>query len=263
MGITGNQTSRFAWFTLLALLAVPAAARADYVERPLTLPSGVWALGVGLGIAHDERPDPFEDINGFGLNLELKGGLTPSLQLGLRTGLRFGSEGRATQADTFGRTFDTETYGVGVDDIANPELSLRAAVIRTDAVGLGVEGRLYLPIEDGTEVGIMIALPLHLHFGAVRLDSGLYVPIIFTDPRFSVVSVPFHFWFQASPELALGVLTGVRRFRPGGGTAVPLGVGLNYAMSFATDLRTWLLFPNVRGGGTEDFGGGLALEMRF
>jgi hypothetical protein len=264
MGITGNKTSRFAGLALLALLAAPAAARADYVDRPITLPSGQWALGVGLGIGHDERPEPLDDITGFGVNLELKGGLTPGLQVGLRTGLRLGSEGRLTQADNYGRTFETETYGVGIDDIANPELSLRAALFRGDLVALALEGRLYLPIEDGTELGIMIALPLHIHLGhAARLDSGLYVPIIFTDPRISVISVPFHVWFQASPDLAVGVLTGVRRYRPGGGTSVPLGVGLNYELSGATDLRTWLLFPNVRGGGTEDFGGGVALELRF
>src|SRR5688572_17866074 len=148
MGNTGSKPVRIACLTLLALATAPAAARADYVERPLTLPTGVWALGVGLGVFHEELPDPLGDITGYGLNLELKGGLTPSLQLGLRTGLRFGNEGRATRADSYGRTFDTETYGVGFDDIANPELSLRAAIIRTEAVGLGLVGRLYLPIED-------------------------------------------------------------------------------------------------------------------
>ena len=154
---------------------------------------------------------------------------------------------------------------MGIDGIANPEVSLRAALFRTDAAALALEGRVYLPIEDGTEVGIMVALPFHLHLGSsVRLDSGLYVPIIFTDPRSSVISVPFHFWFQTSPDLALGVLTGVRKYRPGGGTTVPLGVGINYELSAVTDLRTWLLFPNVKGdGATDDFGGGLALELRF
>jgi hypothetical protein len=265
-----NKEPSIGWFLFglaaaLVPLLVPGPARATpFVERPLTLPPSEWALGVGLGIGHDERPDPLDDITGLGVNLELRGGLTSGLQLGVRTGLRLGTDGRLTQADTYGRTFETETYGVGTDAIANPEVSLRVALLRTHVVGLGLEGRVYLPIEDGTEAGIMVAFPLHLHLGAARLESGLYIPIIFTDPRTSVISVPFHFWFQASPELALGVLTGVRRYRPGGGTTVPLGVGLNYALSTATDLRTWLLFPNVKGdGATDDFGGGLAFELRF
>jgi hypothetical protein len=264
-----NKAPGALWLAAAALgaaLSISGTTWADsVVDRPLTLPTGHWALGVGLGIGHDERPEPLDDITGLGLNLELRGGLTPTMEVGVRTGLRFGTEGRLTQADSFGRTFETETYGVGTDAIANPEISLRVALLRTDVVGLGLEGRVYLPIEDGTEPGIMIALPLHLHLGAAaRVESGLYVPIIFTDPRTSVISVPFHVWFQTSPDLALGVLTGVRRYRPGGGTTVPLGVGLNYALSLATDLRTWLLFPNVKGdGATDDFGGGLALELRF
>jgi hypothetical protein len=247
----------------LALAAPGMASAAPFVDRPITLPEAQWALGLGLGIGHDNRPEPLADITGLGINLELRGGLTPSLQVGVRTGLRVGDDGRATQADSYGRTFETETYGVGFDDLANPEVSLRLALLRTDLVALAVEGRVYVPIEDGTEAGVMIGVPLHIHLGSsARLDSGLYVPIIFTDPRTSVISVPLHFWFQANPDLALGVLTGVRRFRPGGGTTVPLGIALNYELSYATDLRTWLLFPDVEED-DRDFGGGLAVEVRF
>ena len=62
---------------------------------------------------------------------------------------------------------------------------------------------------------------------------------------------------------AIGVLTGVRLSDPGP-TAIPLGAGLNLALSHDTDLRAWLLFPNVRGSGsTNSFGGGGGLELRF
>ena len=175
------------------------ASGEPFVHQPITLPSSQWELGLGLGIGHEDLPAPLEDITGLGLNLELRGGLTSSLQLGLRTGIRLGSEGRLTQADRFGRAFETETYGTGIDSFANPEISLRQALLRTEAVGLALEGRLYLPLEDGTELGIMVALPLHLHLSDnTRFDSGIYVPIFFTDPATRVISFPFQLWFQAN-----------------------------------------------------------------
>ena len=250
---------------LAALAAQPRAQATPFVERPLVLPRSQWALDTGLGIGHLDRPSPADDINGLGLNLELRGGVSEAVQIGVRTGFRLGSDGRATEADRFGRTFETETYGTGADTVANPELSLRLAVVRTEAVGLGLEGRLYVPIEDGTKIGTMIALPLHFHLGErARLETGVYVPIIFTDPRISVVSFPLHLWIQATDSVALGPLTGVRLHYPGGSTSIPLGAGLNYAVSHEADLRAWLLFPNVKGSGSRDyFGFGVGLEPRF
>ncbi len=251
--------------TLATVLAAAPAFADSYVHRPITRPAGEWALGVGLGIGHDDRPSPLDDITGLGLNLELHGGLAPDLEFGVRTGIRIKSEGRATQADRYGRTFETETYGTGYETLANPEISLRYALLRGVSAALALEGRLYIPIEDGTELGIMIALPLHLHLAdLVRLDTGIYVPIFFTDPTSRVVSFPFHVWLQVGPDLALGVLTGLRLYRPGGGEAVPFGVGANYELSSDTDLRTWFLFPNVKGSGaTDDFGFGFGFEARY
>src|SRR5688572_7664538 len=95
-----------------------AAEAASFVSRPLTLSRSDFALDLGLGL-HHVRSSP-EDITGFGLNLEMKIGLTSFLQLGARTGFRIGRDGRFTQADEFGRMFETETYGTGHDSVANP-----------------------------------------------------------------------------------------------------------------------------------------------
>jgi hypothetical protein len=249
-----------------SLAASRPALSEVFVHQPITLHHSEWQLDLGLGIGHADRSPPFDDITGFGLNLELHAGLSSSLELGVRTGIRLGTEGRIMRADGYGRAFETETYGTGSDEIANPEVSLRLALVRTPAVALALEGRLYLPIEDGTPFGIMLAVPLHLHLGdRARLDSGIYVPIIFTEPTTSkVISVPLHLWFQVDPSVALGLLTGVRLYRPGSGYTVPLGVGLNYGVSNATDLRLWFLFPNVKGSGATDvFGLGIALAVRF
>ena len=95
------------------------------------------------------RSSPSRSIGGFGMNLEIAGGVTHDLELGLRTGVRFDDDGQATQADRYGRPFDTETYGTGFDRMANPELRLRWTVARGSNVLLGLETRAYLPIEAG------------------------------------------------------------------------------------------------------------------
>ena len=107
--------------TSAALLAASSHAQAEpFVHRDLTLPGGVWAIDLGLGVGHVDRPAPVEDITGLGFNLEVKGGLTPRLQLGLRTGIRVGIDGRTTQADRYGRTFETETYDTGAGHRRQP-----------------------------------------------------------------------------------------------------------------------------------------------
>jgi hypothetical protein len=251
-------------FTFVALAGLGTQARADYIDRPLVLPRSVWALDLGLGIGHRDNPAPIADTTGFGFNLELRGGISDSVELGVRTGIRLDSEGRGTVADVFGRTFDTETYHTGTDTFANPEVALRLALARGDAGAVGLEGRVYVPV-DGGRAGILLGLPLHLHIGtSARFDSGVYVPIIFTKPdTTTIVSIPLHLWFEVE-RVSIGLLTGVRIYNPGSSTAIPLGVGLNFALSHEADLRTWLLFPNVKGSGATDyFGGGVGLELRF
>src|SRR5256885_10765794 len=99
--------------TVATGLAASSGARAaSFIHQPITLPHGEWALDVGLGIGRADRPSPLEDVTGLGFNLELRGGLTSSVELGVRTGIRVGSDGEFTEADRYGRTFQTETYGV-------------------------------------------------------------------------------------------------------------------------------------------------------
>jgi hypothetical protein len=146
--------------TLAAGLAASSRASAEpFVHRDLTLPRGVWALDLGLGVGHISRDPPFDDLTGIGFNLEAKGGLTSALQLGIRTGIRVGTDGKLTRADQYGRTFETETYGTGVDSVANPEISLRYAVVDSPTADLALQGAVYLPVEEGTKAGIEVAVP--------------------------------------------------------------------------------------------------------
>jgi hypothetical protein len=247
----------------LSLGARRAEAAAEWVYRPLTLPRGDVALDFGFGYGH--APFGSGSVSGFGLNVEVAGGITHDLELGLRTGFRLDDGGQTTQADRYGRPFDTETYGTGNQRAANPELRLRYTVARGAHVALGLEARAYLPFESGTHFGIMPAVPVIFRLGTVRIDTGIYVPILFDDPTRSFVSIPLHLWIQASPTFWLGPLTGVRLNDQNGHNAWPFGFGIGSAVARMVDLRAWFLFPdlNRNDGAARTFGLGGAVEVRF
>jgi hypothetical protein len=250
-----------------ALLAGLPSARAEaapeFVYRGLTLPRGDVALDLGLGYGHEDVPNAAVR-DGFGMNLEIAGGVTHDLELGLRTGVRFDDGGQATQADRYGRPFETETYDLGNDRVANPELRMTWTVARGAIPQLGLEARAYLPFEAGTRFGVMFGLPLALRLASVRIDTGIYVPIIFTDPTTTTtVSIPLHLWIQASPTFWLGPLLGLR-IESGGHDAYPLGFGLGSALSRQVDLRAWFLFPDLNEDqAARTFGLGVGLQIRF
>jgi hypothetical protein len=244
---------------LATLAASPRQARAGgHAERGLILPPSVWELGLGLGLAREDAPDAL----GFGLNFELGGALTSRLELRLRSGVAFSREGRLTRADIYGRPFETETYNRGGDTLANPEIGLRWVLVRLTAVELGLDTRATLPV--GSPFGLLIGLPVNLYFGGrVKLETGIFVPIVFYDDVWTIVSIPLHLWINLDSGLYLGPLTGVR-FRDGGGTDVPLGFGLGTSLASDADLRLWILFPDVsESGGAKDFGAGVAVYVSF
>jgi hypothetical protein len=237
-----------------------ASAAAPWIYRGLTLPRGDVALDFGLGYGHEPNPGP----DGLGLNLELRVGVAHDFELGFRVGFRLDDGGQATQADYYGRPFDTETYGTLGDRVSNPELKFRWSVARSYAAELGLELRAYLPIETNSRFGFMFGLPIALRAGIVRFDTGLYVPVLFYDPTQTAVSVPLHIWIQAAYNLWLGPILGLRIENPGGHTAYPFGFGLGLQASRAVDLRGWFLFPDMnRDAAARVWGIGGAIEVRF
>jgi hypothetical protein len=262
-----NREMRFTGAAMAVLLvsAWAGAARADapWLYRGVVLPRGEVAVDLGLGIGH--QPDPNDDgITGLGMNLALAAGIAPGLELGVRTGFRFDNAGQATQADGYGRPFDTETYGTGFDTVANPEVHLTWSVARGRAGELGLEIAAYLPIESGTSFGMMFGLPIILRAGVLRIDTGVYVPVIFSNPTQTVFSVPLHFWIQATRTLWFGPLVGLRVVNNNGGEQIPLGFGVGSALNPFADLRVWFLFPDInQNEGARSFGAGVGLEFRF
>jgi hypothetical protein len=246
-------------FSFLLLLAPRAPAAAPWVDRAITLPAHDWAFNFGLGVGHVPNAGLAP-----GFNIEGAASIAHGVDIGLRTGLRFGEIARGARADVYGRPFDTETYGTGSDVVANPEFYIRARLIESQVVELGIEGRAYAPFSEG--FGIMAGVPLAFHFGrAARLDTGVYVPVLFYDPTRTLVSIPLHLWFQTSSRLWLGPMTGVVVQTSGNNEAdIPLGFGLGYSVTSALDFKTQILFQDVAHGHNSGWWGfGAGLEVRI
>ena len=242
----------------------PTHAAGPWVDRSITLPRHDWAFDFGLGIGHFDAPDP---PTGVGLNLEGAVGVTRRLEIGLRTGFRFGDDGRATKADEYGRLFDRQTFGTNHGNVANPEFRIRGAVVQGEVVELGLEGRATLPFEDNSRFGMQFGLPLAFHLGnSVRLDTGVYVPVVLYDPTLFAISVPLDVWIQASAKLWLGPMTGFRSQHQGAfeHTDWSLGFGLGYSITRALDLKAMVLMPGINHTeGARNLGAGVGIQVRI
>ncbi len=258
----------------------PAAAAPPWVDRHITLPGGDVAFdaGVGVGHAHFGPVTVFptglppvtqdQDSTTTGINAELAIGITDRVEVGARTGIRFGDAfDRQVRADQYGRLFDRQTFGTGADTVANPELRVRGAVVRHRVVEVALEGRLVLPIESGTDAGALFGAPLAFHLGRVaRLDTGAFVPVVFDHPTRAAISVPVDLWLQASRRLWLGPMSGVVVDGIGGPGnlegSMSLGFGLGYEITHYLDFKAMVLFPAL----TRDdrsFGLGAGIELRI
>lgn len=239
-----------------------AGAAPAFVSRPITLPYHDAAFDVGAGIAHDDRGA--QSATAIGVHLEGAFAVGHRFELGVRTGMRPANSYRDLRADEFGRLFDRETFAAGADTVANPELRLRVAPIRGYAMELALEGRAVFPIERGTRFGLMFGMPLAFHVARdVRIDTGFFIPVVFSSPSSYGLSIPVHVWFQVARDVALGPVVGLALTRPSRDTGLSIGFGLAYAVTGSIDLKTMLLLPRAdQGELSRDFGGGIGLQFR-
>lgn len=246
--------------------ASSADAAPPYVERRLTQPRHAWAFDAGLGIG---RYDTGATSGvGPGLNFEGAVGIIERLELGFRQGIRANREGRIAGADHYGRLFDRQTYGTRTDTFANPELRVRGRFVDSEIFELGLEGRVYVPIEQQSRFGHMFGVPMAFHIGRVaRLDTGVYIPVVFYDPIATAVSAPLDVWFQVSDRVWLGPMTGVRFYDPGSTrsqTDVSMGFGFGYQILSWLDFKTAFRFPRINDpDGTGNFGIGAGVQLRI
>jgi hypothetical protein len=238
-----------------------AGAAAPWVDRHLTLPAGDWAFDFGVGLGHVPAP---RDDTAVGFNLEMAVAID-RVELGVRTGLRAGDEAeRSIGPDGYGRLFDRQYFDGGSAVVANPEVRVRVAILRGPIVDLGIEGRVIIPASTNN-AGLEPGLPLAFHFGRrVRLDTGVWLPIVAGEALPVGVSAPLDLWFQITHRLWLGPMTGVVVAPIGANPAtadVSLGFGLGYQFSHAFDFKTMFLFPAVNQD-SRVFGTGAGLEVR-
>jgi hypothetical protein len=249
----------------LTLLARDARGAPPWTHRALTLPSGDWSFDLGLGVGHVAPPP---DSSAVGINAEMAVGLTDRVELGVRTGVRFGeARERAIDGDAYGRLFDRQTFDDGSDLIANPEIRVRGAVVRASVVEVALEGRIVLPLSAGSSAGALFGVPLAFHVGRrVRIDLGAYVPtVLFPHDAVAGLNLPIDVWIQASPRLWLGPMTGLalRQIgQPNAATDVSLGFGLGYAVTHYLDFKASVRFPDVNEE-SRDFGFGAGVEVRI
>ena len=147
---------REATLLLLSVVAVFATTQASaapaWVSRGIIIPRGDVALGLGLGFGRAPT-GPNTSMSGFGLNLEIAVGTSSNVELGVRAGFRLDDGGQGTQADGYGRAFQSETYGTRFDRVSNPEVRVRWVASRTSVAELGTELRAYVPTEAGSRFG--------------------------------------------------------------------------------------------------------------
>jgi hypothetical protein len=244
--------------------ASPAAAAPPYVDRGVVLPRHDWAFDFGLGIGH-RYFDPNYAPTGVGLNIEGAVAVTRRIELGFRQGIRFGNDGQNVQADRYGRLFDRQTYGTYGDTFANPEFRIRGALIQGDVVELGLEGRATIPIETGSRFGSEFGMPVMFHIGRiVRLDTGIWVPVVFHDPARVYFSAPLDVWIQATNRFWIGPMTGLVYDNRNDVTDLSLGVGLGYSITHYLDFKAMFLFPGINHTeGGRNFGTGAGIQIRI
>ncbi len=251
--------------TASLLLAPRAEAAPPFVERRLTLPTHDWAFDLGLGIGHYDFGNNLTGA-GAGLNFEGAVSVVHHLELGFRSGLRFGNDGLFARGPAYGRLFDRESFGTGGDLFTNPEIRVRGELVDLDIIELALEARTNVPIANNTRFGVLFGVPLAFHLGSiVKLDTGVYVPVVFDNPTNSAVSAPFNAWFQVSSKVWLGPMTGLRIDNPGTGrrsnTSLSAGFGLGYQIASFLDFKTQFLVPDVNDAG--NFGVGAGLQIRI
>lgn len=249
------------------LLTSDSEAAPPFVTRPMTLPRHDFAGDVGLGVGVVRLDAPNNNITGAGANLEGAFGITENVELGLRAGVRFGDDGRFSRSDYYARTLWTETYGSNYrDQVGNPEVRVRWNFFSGSVLDIGLDWRLYLPTE--MPVGGMFGVPLHFRIGGLmKIETGPYLPVLFTNRTNVALTVPGYFWFQVTEAVWLGPMVSARfRLAPDGGdrTSFLAGFGLGVQVHRAVDLKTMLLFPTLGDDpGTRFWGAGFGVQFRI
>jgi hypothetical protein len=268
-------------------LTFARGARGDepFVDRALTLPPLHFSADAGLGFGQGPSgipsgltgpaPAPSETPVklGWGSNLEAAVGLPFLGEVGVRIGVRFGDDGInagwRVGADHFARLFDPILEEAGTETVTNPEIRLRGTWLNLKIVELGFETRFIVPTADGSDFELVTGVPLRIHIPTLaRIDTGVWVPIVFNSDTSYSIDIPAQLFFQAG-QAFFGPMTGVRFNHPGGDlgdstTDIPAGIGGGYTLGGVLDLKVQVRTERINDvSWTKYIGGGLGVGLRL
>ena len=193
------MTKRFisiAFGALAASATRDAAADKAFVDRPLTLPMLHFAADAGIGVGQ------YQDV-----------------QFGARVGYRFDdagvNAGWGLGADHFARLFDPVVLEPGGSQLSNPELRLRGSLVDLEVLQLGLETRAIIPTGAKSSFALAPGIPVRIHVpGFMRIDTGVFFPIVFTSDTGYTIDIPAQLFFQVA-DAFFGPMLGFR-FNHGG-----------------------------------------------
>jgi hypothetical protein len=270
-----------------------ASARADdvpaeFVDRKLTLPPLVIAADGALAVGHWDVPGvvlpagtagavvPATSGTGFGFNAEGSIGIIEHLTVGARViGLNFSDDSKISNAAGYGRMYDLQPFNSGGSTFSNPELWGRYEFVDMEKIEVGVDARITLPFDSGSSLGLMGGVPVSFHFpGSVRIDTGGYIGLAFSDPVVFYFHIPAQAWFQINPNLFLGPISGLTIYNASAGgqtdtaTALNLGFGIGYTVIPALDIKALPIYwPSINNNfgqnGFSNFGFSAGIEYRI
>lgn len=267
----------------LALLPSVALATDPWVERRLTLKSNPigGSVDAGLGFGHFETPAGrgSSNYNGLGFNAEGVLGIINRIDIGLRLAVRVNDDSSIAQADSYARTYDSNTFYpfvAGARPFANPELRVRGKLLDVGVFELGVEGRTIFPVGDpDTRASVVVGVPMAVHVRSLlRIDTGVYTVFSFydragtyADRTIFVFDVPANFWFQVTPQIWLGPMTGFRVYNDryyfsNSSADFILGFGMGITLAKFLDLKWQAVFPRLNEG-VQYVGAGVGVGFVF
>lgn len=120
-------------------------------------------------------------------------GITPELEAGLLLPVLL-SAGDAEDFDKLSSIPLFATYAV---DMGNFDVGGRVT--------------LNLPVADSAQMGVTPGIPALFRFGNSRLDTGIFIPLVFPDEgdMQKTLSIPVRFSQSVTPKIFLGVETGL------------------------------------------------------
>ncbi len=164
-----------------------------------------------------ELPSELQPDSEISLNIGAVYGITDNIEVGSLFAplLLSGPEG----ADLYRNPSAFLTYGM---DMGNFDIGVRATAI--------------LPVQEDSDFALNPGVPVLFRGSGFRLDTGVYLPIIFGDETLISLNIPVRPAFQATPNIFVGLDTGFNIFALSGPEGldsqqtVPLGVFGGYTL---------------------------------